>query len=273
MHDPIEGNRPILVYDSGVGGLSIARDLISACPQERIHYLGDTLNIPYGSRTDAQLRKRFLNVLQFFVKRSYKVLIIACNTMSCIAKSFLPQYTKGMQKQILVLDVIDPIINYVQSSGPYRHIGLIGTTTTIQHGVYITKLKDHALKISALATPQLAHMVERSYLKAIDQDMLAFYLRQLDGTFMDLFIPACTHYIFLKEAIRAFFINRYQNDIHIVDVPQLVTEHIKHFLQKNHLNNHSRDHPTPYFMATKSTPYFIKTVDTLFNQSVSLVTL
>ena len=94
-----------------------------------------------------------------------------------------------------------------------------------------------------------------------------------NATFMDLFIPACTHYIFLKEAIRAFFINRYQNDIHIVNVPQLVTEHIKHFLQKNHLNNHSGDHPTPYFMATKSTPYFIKTVDTLFNQSVSLVTL
>lgn len=273
MHDPTEWNRPILVYDSGVGGLSIAEALLDACPQECIHYLGDTLNLPYGSKTDAQLKKRFLDVIQFFTRQSYKMLVIACNTMSCIAKSLLPQYAKGMKKQILVLDVIDPIIAYVQNSSPYRHIGLIGTTATIQHGIYATKLKDYAHQISALATPQLAHMVERSCLKTIDQNMLTSYLQQLDGAFMDLFIPACTHYIFLKEAIRAFFINKYQNDIHIVNVPQLVTEHIKHCLQENYLNNHSGGRPTPYFMATKPTPYFIETVDNIFNQSISLVTL
>ena len=265
--------QPIGIYDSGVGGLAIAKVIKETCPKESIHYIGDTKHLPYGSKTATQLKKYLTSVVHFCLNNQYKVLVIACNTVSCIAKYFLPQYLQNTGLNIPVINVIDPVIAHIMSTGPYKHIGLIGTKQTIQSGIYTARLPTDISKLSLLATPMLAPMVEDSFCGEIDQNIVEMYLKQLDCSSMDLFIPACTHYIFLESNIKHFFFKQYQKTIPMIDFSTLTTQTVQNFLKTHNLENNTGHIVPDCFMTTKLTPAFQNAIQKLFAQNPILINI
>jgi glutamate racemase len=256
---------PIAIYDSGVGGLAITRTLKAFLPQERIHYIGDTKNLPYGQKTATALCGYIKQVVNFCLNKHYKLLVLACHTAAAAAVSFVPSYLKSIGRKIDMINVIDPVVTYITTASTYHHIGLIGTPYTVTHGSYTERLQAAGITLSALATPLLAPMVEAYFDHGkIDNILLHNYLDQLPCQNIDALVSACTHYIFLEKAFKSFFKDHYQRDIAIIDAAQLTALAVKAFLNAHNLLNHTAQKLPDCFMATALTPAFKNASKQLF---------
>lgn len=265
---------PIAIYDSGVGGLPIAKALKTLLPQESFHYIGDTKNLPYGDKSEAELRSYLLQVVHFCLSKQYKLLVLACNTATAVAERFLPGYLQQMGNPIQVLNVIDPVITHLLEQKRYVHVGLMGTQHTVRSGLYQARLCTTGLTLSTLATPLLAPMVEAWFdRKRWCQNTINDCLKQLPFQSLQALIPACTHYLFLEQAFRSFFIEQCNAEIQIMDVAQLTARAVKEFVLANNLLNTSQKKTSDCFMATQRTVSFTRAVFHLFGAQVVLLDL
>jgi glutamate racemase len=150
-------NRPVGVFDSGVGGLTVAHAIRQALPGERIIYFGDTAHLPYGDKSEEAIRSYSRRITDFLIGYDAKLVLIACNSASASAyESLLAEYGD----RVLILDVINPVVEYVSSQN-YERVGVIGTKRTISSGTYEKKLREGAPSTSvvSLATPLLVPMI------------------------------------------------------------------------------------------------------------------
>lgn len=193
---------PIGIFDSGVGGLTVARTVMDQLPNESIIYVGDTAHSPYGSQPLEDVRKYALAVMDNLVEQGVKLLVVACNTASAAAlRDARERYWHGMG--IPVIEVIQPAVRRAVRVSHKGRIGLIATQATIDSGAYedaLTAAVD--LKLTPQACPKFVEFVESGV--TAGSEVLAVarqYLRPLIDAEVDTLILGCTHYPFLSGVI------------------------------------------------------------------------
>lgn len=245
-------NSPIGIFDSGIGGLTVANAIHRNLPEESIVYFGDTAHLPYGDKSKELISQYAIGITQFLLEEAdCKAIVIACNTASAAAYATLRDTYQG---QIPIINVIDPMIEAVIADTSIHHAGIIATKTTIQSRVYQEKFtrRKPELKYSALATPLLAPMIEEGYFKDnIQQAIIEEYLSNpiLDG--IDGLILACTHYPLIKKEIHAY----YAGKVKIFDSAEVVARKLKFILEKEQLSNTGRKDPNVFYVSDFTTSF------------------
>ncbi|HYY13527.1 MAG TPA: glutamate racemase [Chthoniobacterales bacterium] len=192
-------SRPIGVFDSGIGGLTVAKALLDVLPNEKILYLGDTARVPYGGKSAETVQRYAIELANMLIAENAKALVVACNTVSSVA---IPQLRKHLD--VPVIGVIEPGVCAAVTATRNRHVGIIGTRATIRSGAYETALRglDIDLRVTSRACPLLVPLIEEGMLDdPVTDQVIARYLEpMLDGG-IDTLVLGCTHYPLLAPAI------------------------------------------------------------------------
>ncbi|MCF7530336.1 glutamate racemase [Neisseria lisongii] len=192
--------RPIGVFDSGVGGLTNVRALMERLPMENIVYFGDTARVPYGTKSRATIENFAMQIVDFLLEQEVKALVIACNTIAAVAGQKIRQQAGGMP----VLDVISAGAQAALAATRNNCIGVIATNTTVNSNAYARAI--HASNSEALvrtqATPLLVPLVEEGWLDhEVTRLTAREYLKPLLADNIDTLVLGCTHYPLLKPLI------------------------------------------------------------------------
>ncbi|HUG83691.1 MAG TPA: glutamate racemase [Euzebya sp.] len=196
MADP----RPIGVFDSGVGGLTVARALMDLLPDEQVVYLGDTARGPYGPLPQAVVRDHTAQDVAWLQAQDVKLVVAACNTASAAALEIDP-----LTFDLPVLGVIEPAVETAIRATRSRRVGVIGTVGTIRSGAYdraVARIGGEATKLFSQACPRFVTLVEQG--RTTDPEVLAIareYLAPLQAAQIDTLILGCTHYPLLTGVI------------------------------------------------------------------------
>jgi glutamate racemase len=195
--------RPIGVFDSGLGGLTVVRELFRLMPGERIVYLGDTARCPYGGRSEETIRTFGVQDAQLLMAMDIKALVVACNTVSSVALAHIERNIK----EIPVVGVVLPGARAAAQRTAERKIGVIGTAATIRAGAYTRAIEalDPAIKVYGKPCPLFVPLVEEGLL---DHDItrlaVQYYCTELLDFGVDCIILGCTHYPLLIQTIQEF---------------------------------------------------------------------
>ena len=198
--------QPIGIFDSGIGGLTVAHAISKLMPYENIVYFGDTAHLPYGDKSPELIHSFVQDISQFLIeKENCKSVVIACNTASATSYEFLRDKHKG---NFPIINVIDPIVEAIVNDKSIKKVGLIATKTTVESGVYQEKLKrrNPDVEIQVLATPLLAPMIEEGFSQdKISHSVIENYLSNPRFKNIDALILGCTHYVLISDEISEFF--------------------------------------------------------------------
>lgn len=199
MSIPEKVSRPIGIFDSGVGGLTVMRALIERLPGEDLVYLGDTARVPYGNRGADTVRRYALNAARLLIEHRVKALVVACNTASAFALEALTE-----KLDIPVFGVIAPVAQAAAELSRSGEIAILGTRGTIRSNSYQQALLNLRpdLNVHPIACPLLVPLAEEGWTKGVVTDqILAHYLQPLASTRVDTMILGCTHYPLMQGAI------------------------------------------------------------------------
>src|SRR5947209_4731859 len=191
--------RPIGVFDSGIGGLTVVKAMRDLLPNENISYLGDTARVPYGPKSAETVQRYAIELAEMLMKQDAKALVVACNTVSSVA---LPALTKKFT--VPIIGVIEPGARAALAASRNRHIGVIGTRATIRSGAYEKALRaaDGNVRVSSRACPLLVPLIEEGLLNdEVTDRMILRYLEPLLADGIDTLVLGCTHYPLLTGAI------------------------------------------------------------------------
>ncbi|QSB05911.1 glutamate racemase [Natronoglycomyces albus] len=191
-------NAPIGIFDSGVGGLTVARAVLDQLPHERLVYVGDTARVPYGPRPIAEVRKYSLEICDHLVEQGVKALVVACNSASAASLADIRQ-----RYDIPVVEVIRPAVRRAVATSKTGHIGVVGTPSTIASGAYPDAFNVvPGLRVSTVAAPAFVDFVERGVTTGRQLLGLAQgYLEPLKQSGVDTVVLGCTHYPLLSGLI------------------------------------------------------------------------
>lgn len=194
-------NAPIGIFDSGLGGLTVARAVIDKLPDEDVIYLGDTANTPYGPRPLGEVRALTLAGLDTLVDRGVKMLVIACNTATAAALSDAHErYWVG--QGIPVVEVISPAAREATTATRNGIVGVIGTEATVASGAYERAFEGNGLQVYSQACPRFVEFVERGMTTGAElTEVTRSYLRPLQEVGVDTVVLGCTHYPLLTGII------------------------------------------------------------------------
>ena len=193
-------SRPIGVFDSGLGGLTVAKAIKAKLPNENIVYLGDTARVPYGNKSTLLVTDYATQITNFLLEENAKLIVVACNTASALA---LPALQSEFQVQIL--GVILPGSKAAVHATRNKHVGVIGTIATINSNAYSQALNeiDSSIQITAQACPLYVPLVEEGWLNGpVPSEVTASYLKSINVANVDTLILGCTHYPLLKPMIQ-----------------------------------------------------------------------
>jgi glutamate racemase len=271
MNHTFKPIQPIGIFDSGIGGLTVARAITKLLPNEQIIYFGDTAHMPYGEKSAEAIKHYSIKIAEFLKFKNCKMIVIACNTASAAAYKSVVKST-GMKD--LIVNVIDPAVAYVVKHHYRQRVGVIATKRTISSNVYAKRIEalDPVSDVVQLATPLLAPMIEEGfYNNKISQTVINSYLSKSKLSKIDALILGCTHYPLIKDEIQSF----YGKSVHIVDSSEIVAQYVKEVLAKNSLLNENKG--TLFSIAKKSqffvsdyTQSFEETSKIFFNEKVKL---
>jgi len=192
-------NSPIGIFDSGVGGLTVARAIRDQLPRESLLYVGDTLHSPYGPKPIADVRRYGLEVLDTLVEQGVKMLVVACNTASAALL-----HDARERYDVPVVEVIRPAVRTAIAATRSGRIGVIGTAGTIGSGAYQDMLGiSPGIEVFTAACPRFVEFVESGVTESPEvREVAAGYLQPLVDAGVDTVVLGCTHYPFLKGVIR-----------------------------------------------------------------------
>jgi glutamate racemase len=260
-------NRPIGVFDSGIGGLTVAHAINQRLPFEKIIYFGDTAHLPYGEKSKAAIREYSEKITSFLLEKDVKIIVIACNSASSAAFSRVKKLAKG---QADVINVIDPVVQHVVKTNNGIKVGVIGTKATINSRVYVRKIqrKNPYIKVGSLATPLLAPMIEEGFFNNyISKTIIHSYLSKPSLQNINQLILGCTHYPLIEKEIKNFF----QNKVSIINSANIVAQAVEEKLKsKNHLANRKKA-PQHKFYVSDYTDSFKESAKFFFGKEIQLI--
>ena len=200
MHESEPTLRPIGVFDSGIGGLTVVRALRDLLPQEDIFYLGDTARLPYGGKSKSTIERYSIEISGLLLAENAKMIVVACNTASSLAVSKLQEILK-----VPVVGVIAPGARAAVKETRNGHVGVIGTRSTIKSEAYERAIQalNPAVRVTSQACPLLVPLVEEAWLEdEITREVLHRYLDPVVGAGIDTLVLGCTHYPLLAPLIQ-----------------------------------------------------------------------
>ncbi|MBU1180334.1 glutamate racemase [Patescibacteria group bacterium] len=218
------------IFDSGVGGLTVVRELRKQLPEYDLIYFGDTARTPYGNKSKDTIIKYALEDANFLIQKGAKIIIVACNTASSVAYEVL----KEKYPNIPIFEVIMPAVEQAIEATRKNRIGVIGTRATISSRVYEQKLKEKngALIIKSQACPLFVPFIEEGWIKKIELKMIARrYLSSLKHQNIDTLILGCTHYPIIKNIIQEKIGRR----VRLIDSAEAVSKKVKKFIEGGNL--------------------------------------
>lgn len=253
-------NFPIGICDSGIGGLTVAKEIIRSLPNENIVYLGDTARVPYGVRDKETITKFAKDLIKFLISKNVKAIVVACNTISATC---LPELQKI--SPVPIIGVIKPTVSEVVNNLKIKTVGVIGTRATVNSNNYemeIKKLNDQT-QVFSQACPLLVPLAEEGFVdhpstKIIVQEYLEFFKDKK----IESLILGCTHYPILRNTIQEVV----GENIRIIDPAKPVTNELTNILKTNGLLGNA-EKPNRHFYFTDITPQTQKTVNIFFDNN------
>lgn len=216
------------VFDSGVGGLTVVKEIFKSLPEYQIIYFGDTARLPYGTKGADFVIKYSKKITKWLLDRGADVVVVACNTSSAWATDTL----KKEFKNIPIFSMIEPVVKEAITKTKNERIGIIGTPGTIKSGVYKRKLEElnNELNIFSVACPLFVPLVEEGLVDdKIAKEVAERYLAPLKKEKIDTLILGCTHYPLLEDIIKEVM----GNEVEIVNPAKSLAKELKIYLEKN----------------------------------------
>ena len=257
--------RPIGVFDSGVGGLTVANAIRQILPNETLIYFGDTAHLPYGDKSKETVMGYSARITRYLLERQCKVIVVACNTASANAYDAI---VAEAGNKALVVDVINPVVEYVTAGNKYKRVGVIGTKGTINSGTYVGKIiaRNPHITVSSLATPMLVPMIEEGFIfDDISNAIIRSYLSKPELSQIQALILGCTHYPIIKNQINKFF----DFEVDVIDSSRIVANHLQKLLVESNLINPSPN-PAYKFYVSDFTDYFQVISKLFFEENILL---
>ncbi|MFH0912734.1 MAG: glutamate racemase [Candidatus Omnitrophota bacterium] len=242
--------KPIGVFDSGVGGLTVFKELIRQLPHEDIIYFGDTARVPYGIKSKETVIRFSIENILFLLKQEVKLICVACNTVSSVALPVIKSHFR-----VPIVGVITPGVREAVYATENRHIGVIGTRGTIESRTYDKEIRqlDPAIKVTAVACPLFVPFAEEGWLKGRELLSIAKkYLKPLKDARVDTAILGCTHYPLLKPVIQKVL----GKQVTLIDSAKQVAMEVKKILATEGLLNASRKKARHKFYVSDNTKWF-----------------
>jgi glutamate racemase len=289
-------NGPIGIFDSGVGGLTVAHALHTLLPNEQLVYFGDTAHLPYGDKSRESIVQYSLGISDFLLEQKCKVILIACNSASSNA---FEEVQAHVGNRAVVMNVIDPVVNHIcvnagsildtEGDSPSSEvdkvhtIGIIGTKATIDSGTYERKIKETlaellsdsneissvshpGLNVSSMATPLFVPMIEEGFVfDDISNAIIRSYLSRKEMIGIGSLILGCTHYPIIRNQISRFL----NFEVNVLDTARIVALSVQEFLNTKELLASKRAGENQFYISDQ-TPYFEVIANMFFNESIKL---
>ena len=196
----IDRDAPVGVFDSGVGGLTVAREIMRNLPSEKIVYFGDTARVPYGSKSKETVIRYSRQIIRFLQEQQVKAIVVACNTASAFALD-----TVRVEFDIPIIGVIESGAKVAAARTRNKRVGIIGTVGTVGSGIHAQYLKklDPEITVFGKACPLFVPLVEEGWLHdPVTVEVASRYLKELQDKDVDTLILGCTHYPLIRSTIR-----------------------------------------------------------------------
>ncbi|MBW2261047.1 MAG: glutamate racemase [Deltaproteobacteria bacterium] len=247
---------PVGVFDSGIGGLTVLRQLRQALPRESFVYLGDTARVPYGNRSEHTVVRYARMACSFLTGRGIKVLVVACNTVSAVALDML-----RVEFDIPVLGVIDPPARAACRLRPAGRIGVLGTRRTVSSGAYDRAVKraDSRCEVSSSPAPLFVPLAEEGWLEGEVPSLVARqYLAPLVERSVDALVLGCTHYPLLIPVLESSLASLATKEVPIIDSAGSVASEASAFLVQRGLGRPAGGHSDLRFYVTDNPESFTR---------------
>lgn len=257
-------NRPIGIFDSGLGGLTVAKEIFSILPNESTIYIGDTARVPYGNRSSSTIIQFTSELISFLIKQDVKAIVVACATASSLAL----ETVKQQFPQIPIFGVINPAAKTAAKTTKNHQIGIIGTRATIASKAFSKAIKVHnsQANISTQACPLFVPIIEEgiTHGKILDS-AIEFYLQKLP-TSIDTLVLGCTHYPIITSKIQ-----KYLPRTNLINPGKSVASSLKQNLEAKQLQS-TNTKPTHVFYATDVTPNFKRIAEMFLGFQIEIKT-
>lgn len=267
--------RPIGVFDSGIGGLTIVRALQQCLPHEQIVYVGDTAHLPYGDKSPEVLKGYVARIVRFLLTQNVKAVVTACNTASAAAYDVVQALAAPLG--VPTYEVIRPAVQVAVARSAHGRIGVIGTRTTIQSHIYLRELLTAVPDASVVekATPLLVPMIEEGWHQGrLSREVIEAYLSDTGFKHIDTLILGCTHYPLIEEQIAQYLNEGRTQPVAVINSAQAVAQKVAHDLAEMQLLSGPRATPAEHaFYASDVTDAFQQSAALFLGRQVMLMPL
>ncbi|MBW7887689.1 MAG: glutamate racemase [Bacteroidetes bacterium] len=257
--------KPIGVFDSGIGGLTVVRALLERLPNENIVYFGDTARVPYGSKSEQVVREYTLDDTDFLLSKDVKMIVVACNTVSAVALDVVQK-----RANLPVTGVIIPGAEAAVKASKSNRIGVIGTVGTINSNAYKNELLHLNVQahVASKACPLLVPLVEEGWMDHKSTETIAqVYLFPLLTEKIDTLILGCTHYPLLKNTISKVT----KGAVTLIDSGEATAATVESMLDQFHLRNTSQQKPNVQFFVSDAPEKFTAVGEIFLGQKLGVV--
>jgi glutamate racemase len=226
-------SNPIGVFDSGIGGLTVVKQLKQFLPKENIVYFGDTARVPYGTKSNSTVIEYALQDAQFLINKNVKLIVVACNTVSSVALDVLRE-----KFSVPIIGMILPGAKMAEAKSKNKHVGVIGTEATVSNAAYSKELLklDEKIRVYEKACPLFVPLAEEGWLEHPATELIAEeYLAELRAHGIDTLILGCTHYPLLRNLIQRVI----GEEVELIDSGTAAAVVVEDYLRAGNLLNDS----------------------------------
>lgn len=258
---------PIGIFDSGIGGLTVVKEIIDQCPNEKLIYFGDTARLPYGNKSPETVINYCRENIQFLLNQNVKLIIIACNTATAFALDCLRE-----EFEIPILGVIDAGASTAVKTTKNGKIGVLATKGTIASNIYRNKISslNPLFKVFQVACPLFVPIVEEAfYNHPATHLIIEYYLAPLKQLDIDTILLGCTHYPMLLQSLQNYF----GDAIRIVDSASTCAQEVKSTLLRLNLNRLNCDERFDQYFVSDSPNEFQNLSSIFFKRNIDSVQL
>lgn len=254
-------NRPIGIFDSGIGGLTVLKEIVRLLPREDIVYFGDTARVPYGNKSKAAIIRFSRESAAFLRHKQVKIIVAACNTSSALAVENLKK-----NFDVPIIGVVEAGASKAAGLTKKKKIAVIGTSSTIKSGIYpkLILSKDKRIKVYSQACPLFVPLVEEGILSGrIVKEVIKIYLKKIKEYGVDAIILGCTHYPLLKTQISS-----YLRGVAVVDSAKEVAGYVKAVLESRALFSLCSKKPKVEFYLSDEPREFMRLARLFLNRKI-----